>query len=116
MEDELQHAEALGISNYKVYLMDKYSDKIAALPKRYDYIIDGNLSSFTAERAAFEAMVERYVALLEKGGMILTDRFGMHFHERYSFPIDDEDLIAFEQVLPIQFKKIDRTLRALVKI
>jgi hypothetical protein len=114
-DDELKHAEGLGISNYSVFLMNKYSDKIATLPNKYHYIIDTNLSSFTSKRSDLDAMVTRYVALLEKGGMILTDRLGMHFYEAYAFPIYDDDLIAFERVLPVRYEQIDRSLRSLVR-
>ena len=116
MEEELKHAQGLEISNYNVYLMNKYTDKIAALPNKYHYIVDTNLASYTPSRSDLAAMVERYIALLESGGMILTDRLGMHFHESYAFPIYDEDLIAFERVLPVKFEKVNRSVRALVKI
>ena len=60
-------------------------------------------------------MIRRYIAPLASGSMLLTDRLGMHFHEHYSFGIDDDDLIAFEQPLPVRFEKVDRILRALVR-
>ena len=47
--------------------------------------------------------------------MLLTDRLGMHFHESYAFPIGEEDLIALEDVLPVRYQKIDRSVRAVVK-
>ena len=116
MPDEITNADRLGFANYRVYLMDKFSPALSSLPNRYHYIVDNNPSSFAPNRAAFESMIANYVLLLEPGGMFLTDRVGMHYHEKYAFSIGDEDLIAQTHRLPVRFERPTRSVRALVKI
>jgi hypothetical protein len=115
MEDEVSHAESLGISNYRVYLMDKYGDSILGLPNKYHYILDNNPSSYAPHRDAMQTMFTRYIDLLEDGGAVVTDTLGMQHHRPFAFPIDDDDLMAFERKLPVKYVKVNRTVRALIK-
>jgi len=46
-QNEKTHADALGIPNYTVYVLNKYSPEfVSVLTKPYDVIIDNNLASF----------------------------------------------------------------------
>jgi hypothetical protein len=117
MADEITYAQGLGYSNYRVYLLDKFSPEVSTtLPNRYHFIIDNNPSSFAPSRAAFDWMIASYVDFLEPGGMFLTDRVGMHYHENYAFSIGDDDLAAFELALPVRFERPTPSVRALVKL
>jgi len=116
MADEITYAQGLGYSNYRVYLLDKFSPAVSTLPNRYHFIIDNNPSSFAPSRAAFDWMIASYVELLEPGGMFLTDCVGMHYQEKYAFSIGDDDLIAQTHRLPVRFERPTRSVRALVKI
>ena len=117
MADEITYADGLGYSNYRVYLLDKFSPAVTTtLPNRYHFIIDNNPSSFAPSRAAFDWMIANYVELLEPGGMFLTDRVGMHYREKYAFSVADDDLAAFERVLPVRFERPTTSVRALVKL
>jgi hypothetical protein len=115
MEDEVSHAESLGIPNYRVYLMDKYGDSILGLPNKYHYILDNNPSSYAPHRDAMQTMFARYLDLLEDGGAFVTDTLGMQHHRPFAFPLHDDDLMALERRLPVTYVKVNRTVRALVK-
>ena len=82
---KVSHAESLGISNYRVYLMDKYGDSILGLPNKYHYILDNNPSSYAPHRDAMHTMLTRYMDLLEDGGAVVTDTLGCSITGRSRF-------------------------------
>ena len=76
---EKKQAKSLGISNYRIFLANKYHRQFSSYFKRlkFDYIIDNNLASFTCCRYHFYQMFDNYISCLKVGGKILTDQRGM---------------------------------------
>jgi hypothetical protein len=62
---EQAHAAALGLPNYTVYTLNKYSPAfVLVLTNTYDFIIDNNLASFACCTYHFSVMVENYLRVL----------------------------------------------------
>lgn len=75
---EYKKGRELGIANYRVFLLNKYSAVMPAiLGASYDVIIDNNPSSFACCRKHFYTMLNNYVLLLKPGGEIITDKLGL---------------------------------------
>jgi chitin disaccharide deacetylase len=77
---EKAHAESLCIPNYTVVVASKYDPAFSgSLPRKYDFIVDNNLSSYACCKKHFQKMMGSYARLLNPKGMILTDRRGMEW-------------------------------------
>ena len=68
-QNEKIHADALGIPNYTVYVLNKHSQEfVSVLTNVYDFIIDNNLSSFACCKYHFSVMFENYLWALTSEG------------------------------------------------
>jgi hypothetical protein len=74
---EKLHADALRLPGYHVLVLNKHTPAIAALPERYDYIVDSHLTGFMCCERHFDVMLRGYVHRLAPGGRILTDEEGL---------------------------------------
>jgi hypothetical protein len=96
MANEKVRADHLGIKNYHVALINKFSDGLrGALPGSYDFIVDVNLASFCCCRSHFHVMLSAYRALLRHGGLLLTDLDGMLWVEK---GVDRRWLLDFDDL------------------
>ena len=91
--EEKRLADSLGIPNYTVRLLSKYSREfLLEIEHRYDYIVDNNLASYVCCKYHFHRMLDNYVWCLRRGGRILTDQRGMDFSDgdpRFRLTYDD---------------------------
>ena len=79
-EAEKAHADSLCIANYTVVVASKYDPAFSgSLPRKYDFIVDNNLSSYACCKKHFQKMMGSYARMLKPKGMILTDRRGMEW-------------------------------------
>jgi len=70
--------EALSLANYRVLLANKYDPELPdLLNRRYHFIIDNNPSAFCCCRKHFYVLLHSYRRLLEQGGAVVTDRWGL---------------------------------------
>jgi len=77
---EYKKGRDLGIANYRVFLLNKFSVEMPIiLETDYDYIIDNNPTSFACCRKHFYLMMKSYLKLLRPGGVILTDKQGLNW-------------------------------------
>jgi hypothetical protein len=97
MANEKVRADQLGLKNYHVAMLNKFSNALpGALPGGYDYIVDVNLSSFCCCRSHFHAMLTAYRTLLRPGGFLLTDLDGMLWIEK---GVDRRWLLDFDDLV-----------------
>lgn len=74
---EKERAASLGIHNYSVHLINKYSPRLGCLPGGFDFIIDNNPNYAACCKFHFFALWDSYLALLKPGGVLLTDLVGL---------------------------------------
>lgn len=78
VESEWLLANSLGIGNYRVHLLNKYSPRLVrVLGRRYDFIVDNNLTSYACCTYHLYRMFENYRWLLRPDGRVLTDEEGL---------------------------------------
>lgn len=99
--EEKNHGQTLRLSNYQVFLMNKYSDAILDLKNRYDIISDNNLAGFACCEFHYERMLTHYLTLLRPQGLILTDKRGMEWSRPGGGKLGYEDLKALENRFPV---------------
>jgi len=116
MQEEKKHAESLNLTNYNVYIINKYSNELNNLQTSYDFIIDNNLSSFACCKQHYNLMITNYFNMLNNGGIILTDKMGMNYHEDYAFGIDYEDLQNLENQFLVKVFKLSDFVFAIQKL
>lgn len=116
MQEEKEHADSLVLQNYHVYLMNKYSNELKELEHHYDFIVDNNLSSFACCKQHYHLMMSNYIELLNKGGIILTDKMGMNYHEDYAFGIEYKDLQELENQFPVKALQLSDFVFAIQKL
>jgi hypothetical protein len=92
LSGEKAHAESLGLSNYRVFLLNKYRMTSTQLLGPYSLILDNNLSSFACCYYHFHRMFEVYSKLLSPGGWLLTQKRGMRYYQDGAFPLSLQDL------------------------
>ena len=70
-----------GIKNYKVFLINKYSNDLQIFKKsrKYDLIIDCNLKSYSCCVKSFNFFFNNLNSMLKKNSLILTSRKGMNW-------------------------------------
>jgi hypothetical protein len=77
-ENESRFATTLGLPNYRAKVINKFSAHlVAALNRRYDYIVDNNPTSFCCCRNHLSTMLLSYGLLLLPRGKILADAAGL---------------------------------------
>jgi hypothetical protein len=105
-------ADSAGISNYMVYLLNKYSREfIQTIKNSYDFIIDNNLASFACCKYHFYLMLDNYIWSLKPGGRILTDQQGMDWViEDPRWKLTYQDLLALENKFPVKAGRITDTV------
>ncbi|MFP5260395.1 MAG: hypothetical protein ACLGJB_00875 [Blastocatellia bacterium] len=105
-------ADSAGISNYTVYLLNKYSREfILTIKNSYDFVIDNNLASFACCKYHFYLMLDNYIWSLKPGGRILTDQQGMDWViEDPRWKLTYQDLLALENKFPVKASRITDTV------
>jgi hypothetical protein len=95
--NEKIHADALGVPNYTVYVLNKYSPEfVAVITHTYDFIIDNNLASFACCKYHFAVMVENY----------LPCQVGMDvYHGAFGWTMTYADLVSLESKFPMHVSK-----------
>jgi len=78
IEREKARADALGLSNYSVFVLNKHGREFThRLQPGYHWIVDNNPASYVCCRYHFARMLENYRWALAPGGRILTHSRGL---------------------------------------
>jgi hypothetical protein len=78
IEREKARADALGLPNYSVFLLNKHGREFLQwIQPGYEWIVDNNPASYVCCRYHFARMLENYRWALAPGGRILTHRRGL---------------------------------------
>lgn len=111
-------ADSSRISNYVVYLLNKYGREfILTLTNRYDFVIDNNLASFACCKYHFYRMLDNYLWSMRPGGQILTDQQGMDWViEDSRWILSYEDLLALEKKFPVRALRLTDTVFSIQKV
>ncbi len=106
-QNEKTLADALGIPNYTVYVLNKHSQEfISVITHKYDFIIDNNLASFACCKYHFSVMCENYLRVLTSHGQILTCQIGMDvYHGAFGWVMTYADLVSLERTFPVHVSK-----------
>ena len=114
-QNEKTHADALGIPNYTVYVLNKYSPEfLSVLTKPYDFIIDNNLASFACCQYHFAVMCENYLRALASHGQILTCQIGMDAYVgAFGWVMTYADLVSLERTFPMHVSKMTDVVYAI---
>lgn len=115
VEAERAYASGLNIPNYQSYLTNKYSIDVLKLNKKYDLIIDNNLTSYACCIAHFEQMLQQYLLLLKPGGKIITDSLGLQYFWN-GFGLTLSQLKTWEQPLAFKAIMIDKYIIEITKV
>lgn len=80
-KEEYKKARDIFHKNYHPFMCNKYSKELEIICylKKYDLIIDNNLSSFVCCKTHFHTMMNSYVSMLKPGGQIITQQLGMQW-------------------------------------
>ncbi|MGA7932758.1 MAG: hypothetical protein WCA35_04195 [Kovacikia sp.] len=116
--NEKNKADSLGLKNYRVYLISKYSrDLVLLISDKYDFIVDNNLASFACCKFHFYQMMDTYLWALKPGGQILTDQTGMNwFVGDPRWRLTYRDLVRMEKVFPIKVSKMTNSVYSLKRL
>ena len=78
---EIINARKKKIRNYKIYFLNKFSEKSLFNKKLccYDIIVDVNLKSYACCDIAFNHLFKQYVKMLKTNGVIITGKNGMRW-------------------------------------
>ena len=81
---EIYKANELNLSNYNVFLCDKYSKEFNHLLNniKFDLIIDTNLKSYSCCIESFNYFMENLFGKLAKNGILITSRNGMNWFKK----------------------------------
>ena len=114
-QHEKTQADALGIPNYTVYVLNKYSPEfVSVLTKPYDFIIDNNLASFACCQYHFAVMFENYLRALTSHGQILTCQIGMDAYVgAFGWVMTYADLVSLERKFPMHVSKMTDVVYAI---
>ena len=107
-QNEKTRADALGLPNYSVYVLNKHSPEfVPVITHTYDFIIDNNLASFTCCKYHFVVMLENYLRVLAAHGQILTCQIGMDvYHGDFGCVMTYDDLVSLERTFPVHVSKL----------
>lgn len=112
--DELRHGASLGIANYRVLQVNKYTPALASLPGPFDYIIDNNPASFACCVGHFQVMLDAYAALLRPGGLMVTDQQGLDWcYADGPMTLDFDDLELLCDHYPFRARRLSGQVVAL---
>jgi len=82
-QKEIDLAYSLRLSNYKVFLCDKYSlnfkEKLNNIS--FDLIVDTNLKSYSCCQDSFNFYIENLFYKLKKNGTLITSKNGMNWYK-----------------------------------
>ena len=114
-ENEKTQADTLGIPNYTVCVLNKYSPAfVAVITNTYDFIIDNNLASFACCKQHFTVMFENYLRVLASHGQILTCQIGMDvYHGDFGCVMTYADLVSLENTYPVHVSKLTDVVYAI---
>ena len=114
-QNEKTHADALGIPNYTVYVLNKYSPEfVSVITNTYDFIIDNNLASFACCQYHFAVMFENYLRALTSHGQILTCQIGMDAYVgAFGWVMTYADLVSLERKFPMHVSKMTDVVYAI---
>jgi len=107
-QNEKTQADALGLPNYSVYVLNKHSPEfVPVITHTYDFIIDNNLASFACCKYHFTVMLENYLRVLAVRGQILTCQIGMDvYHGDFGCVMTYDDLVSLESKFPVHVSKL----------
>ena len=82
-QKEIDLAYSLRLSNYKVFLCDKYSSKFKEKLNNisFDLIVDTNLKSYSCCQDSFNFYMENLFYKLKKNGTLITSKNGMNWYK-----------------------------------
>ncbi len=82
-QKEIDLANSLGLSNYKVLLCDKYSFSFKEdfNNMSFDLIVDANLKSYSCCQDSFNFYIENLFYKLNKNGTLITSKNGMNWYK-----------------------------------
>jgi hypothetical protein len=114
-QNEKTHADALGLPNYTIYVLNKYSPEFGSvITNTYDFIIDNNLASFACCKQHFAVMCENYLRALTSHGQILTCQIGMDaVHGDFGWVMTYADLVSLERKFPMHVSKLTDVVYAI---
>ena len=114
-QHEKTSADALGLSNYTVYVLNKYSPEFGSvITNTYDFIIDNNLASFACCQQHFAVMFENYLQVLASHGQILTCQIGMDaYQDDCGWSLSYADLVRLERQFPMHVSKLTALVYAI---
>ena len=114
-QNEKTQADALGIPNYTVYVLNKHSQEfVSVLTHTYDFIIDNNLASFACCKHHFSVMFENYLRALTSHGQILTCQIGMDAYVgAFGWVMTYADLVSLERKFPMHVSKMTDVVYAI---
>ena len=100
---EIDKAKALNLSNYHVYLCDKYSIEFNSLikTKKFDLIIDTNLKSYSCCQKSFDYMMKNIIESINKDGMLITSINGMKWFKKLKPKLS----FSFKKLFHFKLKK-----------
>jgi hypothetical protein len=112
---EKAFADSLRVPNYTIFNLNKHTrDFNRAIVNRYDYIVDNNLASFACCKYHFYVMLDNFLSVLDAGGEILTDQYGLDwacFDPNFAMTFDD--LRSLEPIVPVAVSKVTGTVYSL---
>lgn len=84
--EEVKLANSLKLKFYKVFLIDKHNSNLCKkFKKKYDFIIDNNLKSYTCCKKNFNFYFSSLCKLLKKSGIIITSKKGMCWYKKLDY-------------------------------
>src|SRR2546428_1919213 len=114
-QNEKTYADALGLPNYTVYVLNKHSQAfVSVIANTYDFIIDNNLASFACCKYHFSVMFENYLRALTSHGQILTCQIGMDaYHGHFGWVMTYADLVSLESHFPMHVSQLTDVVYAI---
>jgi cyclopropane fatty-acyl-phospholipid synthase-like methyltransferase len=118
-EGERALAQRLGIANYRVHLLNKYSPRFSeTVGGGFDLIVDNNLASYACCRAHYHRMLRSYVQVLQPGGRILTHLTGMRWSVGFNpaRSLSFEDLESLAADFPLRASRVTERVFFLARV
>jgi hypothetical protein len=116
--DEQRTAEAYPGAYGCVHLLNKHDDLLSRkLARRYDFIVDNNLSGFACCLLHFHQMLASYVECLVPGGKILTHRRGLEWSAGDPrWKLSYQDLVRLGATYPLRASELGDDVYALERL
>lgn len=106
VNEEFVYAKSLNLPNYQLFQYNKYGSRILELPRRYDYIIDNNLSSYACCITHFAQLLTQYLQLLKPNGQLITDTQGLR-HYTTGFGLTTTEFKQWESTLSLHITQLN---------